>query len=144
MQLSYFLAPALIASCSVQPALGQAKKGTQEQTIETRQYKKAAFSGNESRLQNIYHVESDCTSGPEPEARLVTPPKNGDVRVERMQVPVSFNKESTRFHCNGKPVDAIVVVYKSKDNFTGTDRMTLEVNYRDGVVIRYVYVVQVR
>jgi hypothetical protein len=143
MQLSYFLAPALIASCSVQPALGQAKKGTQEQTIETRQYNKATFSGNESRISNIYHVKSDCTSGPEPEARLVVSPKNGEVRLERRQVPISYGKEAVHAHCNGKPVDAITVFYKSKDNFTGADRITLDVNYRDGVVIRYVYLVQV-
>jgi hypothetical protein len=55
-----------------------------------------------------------------------------------------FGKEAPRAHCNGKPVDAISIVYKSKDGFIGTDRMTLDVNYRDGNVIRYVYTINVR
>jgi hypothetical protein len=143
MRLLPFAAVAIVLGIAP-PAFGQSAKPLQIPKIETREYKKAAFSGNEVRLQNIYHVQSDCTSGPEPEARVVTPPKNGDVRVERKQVPVSFNKESARFHCNGKPVDAIVVLYKSKENVTGNDRVTLDVNFRDGVVIRYIYTIDVR
>ncbi len=89
-------------------------------------------------------VQSDCTSGPEPEVRVVAQAKNGEVRFEQRKLPISFPKEAPRAHCNGKPVDAISIVYKSKDGFIGTDRMTLDVNYRDGNVIRYVYTINVR
>jgi hypothetical protein len=47
-------------------------------------------------------------------------------------------------HRSDLRVDAISIVYKSKDGFIGTDRMTLDVNYRDGNVIRYVYTINVR
>jgi len=144
MRLLVSSAVILIAFGAIPSALGQTTKQSQRPQVETRQVNRATFTGSESWLLNLYVVQADCTQNQEPEVRMVSHPKNGEVRFEQRKVPISFTKESPRAHCNGKPVDAVSVVYKSKDGFVGVDRMTMDVNYKDGFIIRYVYSVDVR
>ena len=98
MRFLQFPAAALIAFGLVQPALGQAKQTAQNPNTETRQVKRATFSGSESWITNFHHVQSDCTSGPEPEVRVVAKAKNGEVRFEQRKLPISFPKEAPRAH----------------------------------------------
>jgi hypothetical protein len=144
MRLWRLLAAALIVLGFAYPAFSQTTKQRQKPQVETRQVKRATFSGSETWMHNLYYVQSDCTSGPDPEVRMVTKPKNGDIHFEQRKVPINFAKDSPRASCNGKPVDAVSIVYQSKEGFVGTDQITLDVNYKDGNVVRYVYTVEVR
>lgn len=73
------------------------------------------------------NVRPDCTSGPLPTIRLVTPPANGTLTIRRGQVNATNYKQ-----CLALEVPGFVAFYKSKANFTGTDVATIEVKYHQG------------
>ena len=90
------------------------------------------------------YVNGDCSSGPVPAVRVLTSPVNGNARVERMSVPIVRPATDILARCNGKPVDAMGVFYKSRAGFTGADTLTLDVDFRHGRVIRFVFNLNVR
>jgi hypothetical protein len=104
----------------------------------------SVFSGNETRVLAPNWVNTDCTSGLRPDVRIVSPPSNGSIRLEDMQIAVSRNSNNSRAHCNGKQVDAVGVFYKSTENFVGTDKVVIEADFKTGVVHRYTAVIDVR
>jgi len=106
--------------------------------------KRSLFSGNESKIAAMNYVNRDCSSGPRPEVRIVTPPSNGTMRLEPIAHVLDRKKENSRSHCNDKTVDAVGVFYKSKPNYTGADKITLDVDFRHGRVNRYTYAIEVR
>jgi hypothetical protein len=103
-----------------------------------------AFGGNEMRLGAMNWVNADCTSGPVPALRIVTAPQNGELRQEEVTIPVDRRKGDSRFDCNGKPVTAIAVHYKPKEDFKGNDKVVIDVDYKTGTVKRFNYKITVR
>jgi hypothetical protein len=103
-----------------------------------------AFAGNEIRIAAMNYVNADCTSGPLPLLRIVTAPQNGDQRMEEITIPVDRKSDDRRASCNGKPVQAIGVFYKSKDGFTGKDNVVIDVDFKAGTVRRFNYRISVR
>jgi len=73
------------------------------------------------------NVRPDCTSGPLPTIRLVTPPANGTLTIKRGKVNATNYKK-----CLALEVPGFVAFYKSKADFTGTDVATIEVKYPKG------------
>ena len=102
------------------------------------------FTGSETRIAAMNSVNADCSSGPVPSLRIVTAPKNGEHRLEELTIPVDRKTESSRAACNGKPVSAVGIYYKSKAEFTGTDNIVVDVDFRNGTVRRYIYRITVR
>src|ERR1043165_6747455 len=73
------------------------------------------------------NVLPDCTSGPLPTIRLVTPPRVGKVEVK------SANVKATNYKaCLALEVPAYVAFYRSPADFLGDDVMTIEVKYAGG------------
>jgi hypothetical protein len=129
------------------PAIAQqtpAKKASIVRTIPESNERRNVFSGNEARLSVMNYVNSDCSAGPMPDVRIVTPPTNGELRFEQIKYAVSRSKENSRHHCNGKIVDAVGVFYKSKEKYTGSEKAVVDVDFRDGTVRRFVYSIEVR
>jgi hypothetical protein len=73
------------------------------------------------------NVRPDCTSGPLPTIRLVTPPTNGTLTIKRGKINATNYKQ-----CLALEVPGFVAFYKSKADFTGTDVTTIEVKYPQG------------
>jgi hypothetical protein len=73
------------------------------------------------------NVRPDCTSGPLPTIRLVSPPINGTLTIRRGKVNATNYKQ-----CLALEVPGFVAFYKSKTDFTGTDVATVEVKYPHG------------
>lgn len=73
------------------------------------------------------NVRPDCTSGPLPTIRLVTPPANGTLTIRHGKVNATNYKQ-----CLALEVPGFVALYKSKADFTGTDVATVEVKYPHG------------
>lgn len=90
------------------------------------------------------YVNTDCSSGPFADIRVVTPPSHGDIRMEPLDFPVNRKPDSGRAHCNGKIVKAVGVFYKSKQDFVGSDKVVLDVDFHHGYVRRYILQVDVR
>jgi len=74
-------------------------------------------------------VKPDCSSGPLPTIRLVTPPANGTLTIRRGKVNATNYKQ-----CLALEVPGFIAFYKSKADFIGTDVTTIEVKYPQGRV----------
>ena len=90
------------------------------------------------------YVNIDCSSGPLPEVRIVTPPGSGELRMEPIKYAVSRGAKDTRAHCNGKIVDAVAVFYKSKADYAGVDKIVLDVDFKAGTAKRFIYAINIR
>jgi hypothetical protein len=103
-----------------------------------------AFSGNEIRIAAMQVVNADCTSGPIPLLRVATAAQSGEQRQEEVTVAVDRKAGDPRASCNGKPVTAVGVFYKSKEGFTGKDNVVIDVDFKNGNVRRFNYKITVR
>ena len=71
-------------------------------------------------------------------------PKNGTYRTEEASIAAERPANDSRAACIGKPVNAVAVYYKPKDEFAGDDEMVIDVDFKNGRVRRYVYAITVR
>lgn len=76
------------------------------------------------------NIQPDCTSGPLPTIRLVSPPEHGKVTVKRGKVN-AVNATNYK-QCLSLQVPAFVAVYRSAVGFAGTDALTLEIRFPSG------------
>ncbi|GLS43689.1 4-aminobutyrate aminotransferase [Methylobacterium brachythecii] len=99
------------------------------QTVTTRS--ETAAPGKVKRLIVSPNLKKDCSTGPLPEIKIVTAPKNGQLQTKsgKLKTPASYR-------CPSKDAQASAVFYKSKADFTGTDQVLLDVKTADGVVER--------
>jgi hypothetical protein len=67
-------------------------------------------------------IRKDCTAGPLPAVRLVTPPAHGKVTVKQGKLRATNVK-----NCLGIELPAFVAIYRSARDFIGQDRFMLEV-----------------
>ena len=72
-------------------------------------------------------VRKDCTAGPLPVVRLVTPPAHGKVTVKQGKLRATNVK-----NCLGMELPAFVAIYRASRDFIGQDRFTLEVTASNG------------
>ena len=73
------------------------------------------------------NVLPDCTSGPLPTIRLVSPPAAGKVVVKTAKAKATNYKA-----CLALEVPAYVAFYRSPPEFLGDDVLTIEVKYAGG------------
>src|SRR5215475_5091676 len=72
-------------------------------------------------------IRNDCTAGPLPAVRLVTPPAHGQVTVKQGKLRATNIKQ-----CLGMELPAFVAIYRSAKDFVGQDNFTLEVKGAEG------------
>jgi hypothetical protein len=108
------------------------------------EFRRSVFSGNEMQVGTFALVKADCSTGPLVDIRMVKQPANGKASFQEVQTVVDLKKDSVRAHCNGKSVDAVAMFYTANEDFTGPDKLEIEVDYKNGFVRRYSIVVNVR
>jgi uncharacterized membrane protein len=86
-----------------------------------------AAAGKPIRIGVYLNVQPDCSSGPLPSIRLVSPPANGKVQIKRGKVSATNYKQ-----CLALEVPGLVAFYQSKPDFAGVDTVTLEVRFPQG------------
>ncbi|WP_245335056.1 hypothetical protein [Bradyrhizobium mercantei] len=86
-----------------------------------------ALANRDTQIGLYLNVQPDCTSGPLPTIRMVTPPAAGKVVVKSAKVQTTNYKA-----CLALEVPAYVAIYKSPPDFLGDDALTIEVKYRGG------------
>ena len=87
----------------------------------------SAVSNKDTRIGVYLNVLPDCTSGPLPTIRLVSPPTAGKVVVKTAKAKATNYKA-----CLALEVPAYVAFYKSPPEFLGDDVLTIEVKYAGG------------
>jgi hypothetical protein len=90
-----------------------------QQTIE-RQYK--AKPDTNINVGIFTSIHKDCTAGPLPVVRLISPPAHGKITVKQGRLRATNLKE-----CLGAELPAFVAIYRSAGDFIGQDVFTLEV-----------------
>ena len=91
----------------------------QTQTVERQVSGKPDTNINAGIFTSVRH---DCTAGPLPAVRLVTPPAHGQVTVKQGRVRATNVKQ-----CLGLELPAFIAIYRSDQDFIGQDLFTLEV-----------------
>ena len=86
-----------------------------------------AVPNKDTRIGVYLNVLPDCTSGPLPTIRLVSPPTAGKVVVKTAKAKATNYKA-----CLALEVPAYVAFYKSPPEFLGDDVLTIEVKYAGG------------
>ena len=79
-------------------------------------------AGRDIRILVLTNVRPDCTSGPLPTVRLVTPPTNGKITVRRVRLRATNVKQ-----CLSLDVPALVGLYRSAADFEGNDTALVEI-----------------
>jgi hypothetical protein len=72
-------------------------------------------------------VREDCTAGPLPIVKLVTPPAHGRVTMKQGRLRATNLKQ-----CLGVELPAFIAIYRSAKDFIGEDNFTLEVTGASG------------
>jgi hypothetical protein len=83
--------------------------------------------GEATRIGVYINVKPDCTSGPLPQIRLITPPAHGVVRIQRSNIKLTNFKQ-----CLATRVPAFAAFCLPTGSFTGPDEFVLETSTSEG------------
>jgi len=97
------------------------------QTTVTRS--ETAPSGKSVRLVIAPNLKKDCSSGPLPEIKVVTAPKNGSLITKAGKI-----KTPAKYRCPGKEAAVQAIFYQSNAGYTGEDAVGVEIKNADGEV----------
>ncbi|WP_019904960.1 hypothetical protein [Methylobacterium sp. 77] len=111
------LAAGLILGLAGVPALAQ----------ETANRSETAAPGKSVRILIASNLKDDCKPGSMPEIRISTSPKNGSLITKTGSVTTPASHK-----CPNKKTAATGVFYQSKDGYTGSDEVVIEVKKADG------------
>ena len=119
------LAPALACALilSATAALGQSNNAYRSTDV---------VAGKSHRLGVYGNVQKDCTSGPLPTVRVVTPPKHGELNVRSGKL-----KAGRISRCPKLEATAQGVFYKPNPAYKGADEISYEVKSASGKVENY-------
>ena len=86
-----------------------------------------AAPGREVGLALIGNVSKECTPGPKPEVKIVTPPKSGTLAIRSGKT-----KPGRLARCPNLEVPAEGIFYTANPRFSGTDEVVYSVTRADG------------
>ena len=84
-------------------------------------------SNKETRVGVYVNLKPDCTNGPLPSIRLISPPEHGKVTVKRATINATNYKQ-----CLAVQVPGFVAFYQSARAYSGTDSIKLEIKTPGG------------
>jgi hypothetical protein len=116
----FFSAAVLVLAGLAAPAAAQEQSRTVERTVKS-------VPNKDTQIGVYINVQPDCTSGPLPTIRLVSPPASGKVVVKTAKIKATNYKA-----CLALEVPAYVAFYKSPADFLGDDVLTIEVKFAGG------------
>jgi hypothetical protein len=102
------------------PSMAQSPVATVERSVK-------ALPNKDTQIGLYLNVRQDCTSGPLPTIRLISPPTSGKVVVKTAKVKATNYKA-----CLALEAPAYIAFYKSAPDFSGADVMSVEVSYPAG------------
>jgi hypothetical protein len=116
----FFSAALLVLAGLAVPAIAQEQSRTVERTVKS-------VPNKDTQIGVYINVQPDCTSGPLPTIRLVSPPASGKVVVKTAKIKATNYKA-----CLALEVPAYIAFYKSPADFLGDDVLTIEVKFAGG------------
>jgi hypothetical protein len=115
------LAAAIAASwlCLAGPTLAQTTV-TRSETVP---------AGKQARLVIVPNLKKDCSLGPMPEIKVVTPPTSGSLITKAGKL-----KTPAKYRCPNKDAEVQAIFYQPNSGYTGSDGVVVEIKNADGVV----------
>lgn len=101
----------------------------QAQTTVTRS--ETVAPGKPVRLVIAPNLKKDCSTGPMPEIKVSTVPKNGSIITKTGKL-----KTPSGYRCPNKEAEAQAVFYQSKAGFSGSDEVLVEIKTSEGTIER--------
>jgi hypothetical protein len=117
---------ALVAFAWAQPTAAQADAGHE------RTFRRKTTAGQELRVFTYTEHRLDCSQGPQPVIRIVTPPSHGQASIRQGSI-VSGPSRFSPIDCSGHTYVGQGVWYVPDPSFTGSDRFDYEVSLGGGV-----------
>lgn len=117
----------VLSSVAVVILAGLASSASAQEQSRTVERTVKSVPNKDTQIGVYLNVQPDCTSGPLPTIRLVSPPASGKVVVKSAKVKATNYKA-----CLALEVPAYVAFYKSPADFLGNDVITIEVKYAGG------------
>lgn len=115
------LATAVAASwlCLAGPALAQTTV-TKSETVP---------AGKQARLVIVPNLKKDCSLGPMPEIKVVTPPTSGSLITKAGKL-----KTPAKYRCPNKDAEVQAIFYQPNGGYTGSDGVVVEIKNSDGEI----------
>jgi hypothetical protein len=107
-------------------------------------FAKAAVAGRTSTLDAYYGVKLDCVPIEWIDVRVVEPPQNGKAVVSKGTVVMYYAETNPRKSCNGKPIEAMRLLYSPNEGAQGDDRIVIEIVNSSGQNLKYTYDITVK
>ncbi|WP_342151551.1 4-aminobutyrate aminotransferase [Methylorubrum sp. SB2] len=86
-------------------------------------------AGKSARLVIVPNLKKDCSTGPMPEIRVVTPPKFGSLITKSGKL-----KTPAKYRCPNKDTEAQAIFYQGNAGYTGNDTVVVEIKDSDGQI----------
>ncbi len=86
-------------------------------------------AGKQARLVIVPNLKKDCSTGPMPEIKVVTPPKSGSLITKAGKL-----KTPAKYRCPNKDTEAQAIFYQPNSGYTGADGVVVEIKNSDGEV----------
>lgn len=97
--------------------------------------KAQGVAGKEIRVGVFGNIKLDCTTGPAPQVRVTSAPSHGSVIVRRGKVRTKRVQ-----NCPTIQAPVLIAFYRSRPEFSGMDRFTLEIKTEESVSSRVITV----
>lgn len=86
-------------------------------------------TGKQARLVIVPNLKKDCSLGAMPEIKVTTPPSSGSLITKAGKL-----KTPAKYRCPNKDAEVQALFYQSKDGYTGSDTVVVEIKNSDGEV----------
>jgi hypothetical protein len=107
-------------------------------------FNKITTPTNPIKLDFMTSLNPDCTATGPIEVRVITPPSNGTLQVNKTESYPLYAAGNQRYHCNGRKVPGVLTVYTPRRDFFGQDTVVTETFPPSGVARRQTFNVTVR
>lgn len=105
---------------------------------------KAVTSGQTIRVNYYSTLNADCTSMGQTVVRVVDGPASGRISVTQTVGNSTFRQGNQRYHCNAMKTPGTLVTYTPNPGFKGTDRVTLDAIFANGMNLSKSYNIVVK
>jgi hypothetical protein len=112
--------------------------------VQTVELTRAVAIDHKLPIDFIYAINPDCSSIGLASVRVIGQPDHGNIAVENGTGYSNFPPENQRYECNKRKSQGISVVYEPHPGFTGTDSITLDIIFPQGLEVKRHYSIDVK
>ncbi|MGA4553113.1 4-aminobutyrate aminotransferase [Methylorubrum aminovorans] len=118
--------PAALATALAASWLGLAGPALAQTTVTKSE---TVPAGKQARLVIVPNLKKDCSLGPMPEIKVVTPPTSGSLITKAGKL-----KTPAKYRCPNKDAEVQAIFYQSNSGYTGSDGVVVEIKNSDGEI----------